>query len=60
MLIVLLEVEWNTYEVIRKIIKNSDRKNPNVIFEKDPKKIIEKLIEMLKKQSGNGEREMRL
>ena len=52
--------EWATDEVIQNIIKNSDRTNPNVIFEKDPKIMIEKLIKMVEKQSINGERELRL
>jgi uncharacterized protein (TIGR00725 family) len=56
----VLEGEWATDEVIRNIIKNSNRSNPNVVFEKDPKKMVEKLIEMVQKQRENGEREMRL
>jgi uncharacterized protein (TIGR00725 family) len=56
----VLEGEWATDEVIRNIMANSDRKNPNVIFEKDPKKMIEKLIEMVRKQEETGERDIRL
>ena len=56
----VLEGEWATDEVIRNIIQNSNRTNPNVIFEKDPKIMVEKLIEMVRKQEGTGEREMRL
>lgn len=56
----ILEGEWATDEVIRNIIKNSNRTNPNVIFERDPKVLVTKLIEMVKGQQGNGEREMRL
>jgi predicted Rossmann-fold nucleotide-binding protein len=56
----VLEGEWATDEVIRNIIKSSNRTNPNVIFDKDPKRIVEKLIEMVRKQEGTGEREMRL
>lgn len=52
--------EWATDEVIQNIIKNSDRNNPNVIFEKDPKVMVEKLIKMVRKQETNGEREIRL
>ena len=52
--------EWATDEVIQNIIKNSDRQNPNVIFEKNPKIMIEKLIKMVRKQEINGEREIRL
>ncbi|MBP6888372.1 MAG: hypothetical protein KBC21_01595 [Candidatus Pacebacteria bacterium] len=56
----ILEGEWATDEVIRTIIKNSNRDNPNVIFEKDPKVLVSKLIEMVKAQELTGEREMRL
>ena len=56
----ILEGEWATDEVIRTIIKNSNRDNPNVIFEKDPKVLVSKLIEMVKNLEGTGAREMRL
>ncbi len=56
----ILEGEWATDEVIRNIIKNSNRENPYVIFEKDPKVLVEKLIEMVRTQAVNGERELRL
>lgn len=56
----VLEGEWATDEVIRNIIKNSNRENPNVVFEKDPKIMVEKLIAMIKEKDANGEREMRL
>lgn len=52
--------EWPTDEVIHNIIDNSDRKNPNVIFEKDPKIMVEKLIAMIKKKEESGEVEARL
>lgn len=44
----ILEGPWATDKVIRDIIRNSNRTNPNVIFESDPKKMIEKLKEMVK------------
>jgi uncharacterized protein (TIGR00725 family) len=56
----ILEGDWPTDEVIRTIIKNSNRENPNVIFDKDPKVLIEKLIQMVHQKESNGEREMRL
>lgn len=56
----ILEGEWPTDEVIRDIIKNSNRDNPNVIFEKDPKVMIEKLIKMVKEQDSVNAKEMRL
>ncbi len=52
--------DWPTDEVIHNIIDNSDRKNENVIFEKDPKVMITKLIEMVRKKEESGEIEVRL
>ena len=56
----ILEGEWATDEVIRNIIKNGNRPNPNVIFEKDPKRMIEKLIEMVNKREEGRDSEMML
>lgn len=44
---------WATDEVIKNIIDNSNRTNPNVIFEEDPKVMVEKLIKMIEKQGDN-------
>jgi uncharacterized protein (TIGR00725 family) len=52
--------EWPTDEVIHDIINNSDRKNPNVIFESDPKVMIEKLIAMVKERELANEPDIRL
>lgn len=56
----VLTGEWATDEVIQNIIKNGNRENPNVIFEKDPKTLIEKLIIMVKEREENNGKEMRL
>lgn len=56
----ILEGEWQTDEVIKNIIKNSNRENPNVIFESDPKRLIERLIEMVIKKDQSGEVNIRL
>lgn len=56
----VLEGEWATDEVIRNIIKEGNRENPNVIFEKDPKVLIEKLIAMVRKQEDSNEPNIRL
>lgn len=56
----ILEGEWQTDEVIRNIIKNSNRENPNVIFEKDPKTMVEKLIAMVREKEESNVVEMRL
>lgn len=56
----ILVGEWETDEVIHNIIDNSNRKNPNVIFEKDPKVMITKLIEMVRKKEDSIDSDMRL
>ncbi|MCX6757121.1 MAG: hypothetical protein NTW35_03180 [Candidatus Nomurabacteria bacterium] len=56
----VLEGEWATDEVIRNIIKEGNRENPNVIFEKDPKVLIEKLIAMVNKREESNELNIRL
>ena len=47
---ILSSDDWDTDEVIKFIIEESHRKdeNPNVFFESDPKKLVEKLIEFAK------------
>lgn len=52
--------EWATDEVIQNIIKNGNRENPNVIFEKDPKTLVEKLISMAREKDDDGSRGMRM
>lgn len=51
----ILEGPWPTDAVIRDIIRNSNRTNPNIIFESDPKKMIEKLKEMVKANTDRKE-----
>jgi len=46
----ILEGDWETDELIKKILAESHRGQGKVIFEKDPKKLVEKLIEMVKKE----------
>ena len=56
----VLEGEWQTDDVIKNIMQNSNRDNPNVIFEKDPKVMIEKLIAMVRAKEESNEVNMRL
>lgn len=51
---------WATDEVIKNIIDNSNRTNPNVIFESDPKKMVEKLIEMVRKEGENRRSDIKI
>ncbi len=56
----VLQGEWQTDEVIKNIMENSNRVNPNVIFETDPKIMVEKLIAMVKKNEESNEVNIRL
>ena len=56
----VLRGEWPTDEVIEDIIKGSNRTNPNVIFDSDPKILIEKLVAMVRKTDEAGETNLRL
>lgn len=56
----ILEGEWQTDEVIRNIMENGNRENPNVIFEKDPKVMVEKLIAMVHAREEINEVNIRL
>lgn len=51
----ILEGPWATDAVIRDIIRNSNRTNPNVIFDSNPKRIIERLSEMVMEQNHRKE-----
>lgn len=51
----ILEGPWATDDVIRDIIRNSNRTNPNVIFDASPKRMIERLTAMVKEQKERRE-----
>lgn len=46
----ILEGSWKTAEFLRQIIEAAHRPNPNIIYDADPKAIVERLLEMVKKQ----------
>ena len=46
----ILEGSWNTDEILRDMIKSAHRPNPRIIFDADPKAIVERLIEMVQKE----------
>ena len=47
----ILEDEgWQTAEELKTIIKNGNRVNPNIVFDSDPKKLVEKVIALVMKQ----------
>ncbi len=45
----VLEGDWNTSDTIKEIIDRSNRPSSNVVFGKDPKVLVEKIIEMASK-----------
>ena len=51
----ILEGEWATDEVIKNIIANSNRENSLVVFDSDPKRLVEKLVSMVNKQKESDE-----
>jgi len=46
----ILEGSWRTDEFIKEVIEAAHRPNPNIIFDSDPKAIVERLVEMVQKQ----------
>ncbi len=46
----ILEGEWETDEVIKNILEKGHRGTENVVFDSDPKRLIEKVSELIKKQ----------
>lgn len=48
----ILEGTWNTDEILRDMIRSAHRPNPYIIFDADPKAIVERLIEMVLKERG--------
>lgn len=47
----ILEGEWATSEVIKNIIDNSGRKNCSIVFDSDPKRLVQKIIADIKDPS---------
>lgn len=45
----ILEGSWETDEILQHIITSSHRTNDKIIFDSDPKAMVERLIEMVKK-----------
>jgi uncharacterized protein (TIGR00725 family) len=47
----ILEGAWPTDSVIRNIIDNSNRVNPLVVFDSDPKRLVQRVLELVQKQN---------
>jgi hypothetical protein len=45
----ILEGDWDTDEVIKNIIEKSHKVNKKIIFSKDPKDLVVKIIELVRK-----------
>ncbi|NBV77428.1 hypothetical protein EBR66_04670 [bacterium] len=43
----ILEGSWRTDKIIKEIVQSAHRDNPNIIFDNDPKAMVERLIEMV-------------
>jgi uncharacterized protein (TIGR00725 family) len=48
----ILEGSWQTDEFLRQVIDAAHRPNPNIIFDSDPKALVEQLIAMAVKQKA--------
>lgn len=46
----ILEGSWQTDELLRKIIEEAHRPNEKILFDTDPKALVERIIELVKKQ----------
>ena len=46
----ILEGSWQTDEILHQVIDQAHRPNPRVVFDSDPKAMVERLIEMVAKQ----------
>ncbi|MDD3662881.1 MAG: hypothetical protein PHT84_03380 [Candidatus Pacebacteria bacterium] len=49
----VLEGDWLTDETIKTILERANRPNDQIIFDKDPKALIKKIIEMVGKNKDN-------
>jgi len=46
----ILNGSWETDEVIQDILKKGHRESSNVVYDADPKKLVEKVVELIKNQ----------
>ena len=49
----ILEADWQTDEILKSIIENGHRPNDKIVFDSDPKALVEKVIELVKKDKVN-------
>jgi hypothetical protein len=48
----ILEADWETDEVLKNIIENGHRNNEKIVFDTDPKALVDRVIEMVKKEKA--------
>ncbi len=49
----ILEAGWETDEVLKEIIENGHRPNDRIVFDTDPKALVERIIELVQKDKIN-------
>lgn len=49
----ILEASWETDEVIKNILENGHRPNDRIVFDTDPKALVERVIELVNKDKIN-------
>ena len=48
----ILEADWETDDVLKNIIENGHRPNPKIVFDTDPKALVERIVELVKKDKA--------
>lgn len=49
----ILEAQWETDEVIKSILENGHRPNDRIVFDTDPKALVERVVELVKRDKIN-------
>jgi uncharacterized protein (TIGR00725 family) len=49
----ILEADWETDEVLKNILDNGHRPNEKIIFDTDPRALVERVIELVKKDKAS-------
>jgi uncharacterized protein (TIGR00725 family) len=49
----ILEADWETDEVLKMIINNGHRANDRIVFDTDPKALVERVVELVNKDKIN-------
>ena len=52
----ILEGSWETDKILRSVIAEAHRPNDQIIFDSDPKAMVERLIEMVQKEKERTNR----